>query len=161
MTKLSKQELIDRMADAISEMEGFKSGKSRVAVEQANPGNIRAWRTAQGEMYPRRRGYVDFVRFCGGDYEKGLAEGWRVLKVLIERYLEGRYTNKKSPTFREMFHAYAPKSDNNNPDGYAEFVARKFGVTADTRIVDLLDDEQERNRILAKTDPRGYKRRDG
>jgi hypothetical protein len=69
---------------------------------------------------------------------RALEEGWRILRVLVGQYIDGRYTAGKPPTVEEMFRTYAPASDGNDPAGYALFVARKIGVRPDQRLVDLV-----------------------
>ena len=154
---MTKLELVERLARAIAEKEGFHvtaaQAKARGipwptrAQRNANPGNIRSWRDSQGRQYPRDGGYVDFVAWASDRYpgasredisRRALEEGWRVLRVLIGQYLDGRYTSGQPPTFEEMFRVYAPSSDNNDPAGYARFVAAKLGARPDQRITDLI-----------------------
>ena len=148
---MTRDELIQKLARAIAEMEGFfsKTMKPTLAQRNANPGNIRIWRDARGRAYPMRHGYVDFVawaseRFPGASHEemsrRALDEGWRVLRVLIGKYIDGRYTNGQPPTIEEMFRVYAPSADGNDPVGYARFVAAKLGVQPDQRLIDLVTD---------------------
>jgi len=154
---VTKLELVDRLARAIAEYEGFYvtevQAKARgityptLAQRNANPGCIRRWRDARGTPYPISHGYVDFVawaseRFPGASREeishRALEEGWRVIRVLIGQYLDGRYTGGQTPTFEQMFRVYAPSSDNNDPAGYARFVAGKLGARPDQQITDLI-----------------------
>jgi hypothetical protein len=154
---MTRLELVDRLARAMAEREGFyvteEQAKARgipwptLAQRNANPGNIRRWADARGKPYPTSKGYVDFVawaseRFPGASREEisrlALEEGWRVLRALIGQYLDGRYTNGQPPTFDEMFLVYAPSADNNDPAGYARFVASKLGARPDQRITDLI-----------------------
>ena len=154
---MTRSELIERIAQAIAEHEGFyvteaqaKSRKIRYptcAQRNANPGNLRAWRDAKGRPYPTSGGYVDFVawaseRFPGVSREeishRAIEEGWRILRVLVGQYLGGRYTQGKSPTVEEMFRVYAPSADGNHPANYARFVASKIGARLDQRLLDLV-----------------------
>jgi hypothetical protein len=144
---MTRQELLDKLARAIAQMEGFFSAKPTLAQRNANPGNLRAWRDAKGRPYPTSGGYVDFVawaseRFPGASREemsrRALEEGWRILRVLAGQYIDGRYTGGKPPTVEEMFRTYAPESDGNDPAGYARFVAAKLGVQPDRRLIDLV-----------------------
>lgn len=154
---MKKAELIEKLARAIAEKEGFfvteAQAKARGmrsptrAQRNANPGNLRSWRDSKRRAYPTDGGYVDFVawaseRFLGASREelsrRALDEGWRVLRVLIGQYLEGRYTNGRPPTIEEMFRVYAPASDGNDPAGYARFVAAKLGARPDQRLIDLV-----------------------
>ena len=154
---MTRQELLDKLAQAIAENEGFfvKAAQAKArkihfptrAQINANPGNLRAWRDAKGLPYPTSGGYVDFVgwashQFPGMSREEmsrcALDEGWRILRVLAGQYIDGRYTGGKPPTVEEMFRTYAPASDGNDPAGYALFVAGKLGVRPDQRLVDLV-----------------------
>ena len=146
---MTRAELIEKIARAIAEMEGFNAtaAKPTLAQRNANPGNIRQWRDARGRPYPTHRGYVDFVawaseRFPGASREemsrRAIEEGWRILRVLVGQYLDGRYTQGKPPTVEEMFRVYAPSADGNHPANYAHFVARKIGVRPDLRLIDVV-----------------------
>lgn len=153
---MTRVQLIDRIAEAIATMEGFYSRRpGAMAQKNSNPGNVRQWRDAKGRAYPTNGGYVDFQEWA---YRRNPdadalsikaaaeAEGWRVLKVLIGQYIDGRYTAGKPPTFLEMFRVYAPAADRNKPDAYARFVARKLGTEPDKRIADLIEDSVNEGR---------------
>jgi len=144
---MTRQELLDKLARAIAQMEGFFSAQSTLAQRNANPGNLRAWKDAKGRPYPTSGGYVDFVawaseRFPGASPEemsrRAMEEGWRILRVLAGQYIDGRYTGGKAPTVEEMFRTYAPASDGNDPAAYARFVAGRLGVQPDRRLIDLV-----------------------
>lgn len=146
---MTRAELIEKIARAIAEMEGFyvTAAKPTLAQRNANPGNIRLWRDARGRPYPTHRGYVDFVawaseRFPGASHEeisrRALEEGWRILRVLVGQYIDGRYTGGRTPTIEEMFRVYAPAADGNDPAGYARFVASRLGARPDQRLIDLV-----------------------
>jgi hypothetical protein len=154
---MTREELILKLARAIAEKEGFFVTETQTkarkipyptrAQRNANPGNIRAWRDAKRRPYPTSGGYVDFVawaaeRFPGASREetsrRALEEGWRILRVLVGHYLDGRYTGGQPPTIEEMFRVYAPAADGNDAAGYARFVAAKLGVRPDQRLLDLV-----------------------
>ena len=144
---MTRQELLDKLARAIDEMEGFFSAHPTLAQRNANPGNLRAWRDAKGRPYPTSGGYVDFVawassRIPGASREeirqRALDEGWRILRVLVGQYLDGRYTHGKPPSAEEMFRVYAPSADGNHPAAYARFVAAKIGARPDQGLLDLV-----------------------
>ena len=71
---MTRQELIERVAQAIAEKEGFylteaQAKRRRIrypsrAQRNANPGNVRAWRDARGKRYPTDGGYVDFLAWA-------------------------------------------------------------------------------------------------
>jgi hypothetical protein len=154
---MTRQELIERIAQAIAEKEGFYLSEAQAkrrrirypsrAQRNANPGNVRAWHDARGKRYPTDSGYVDFVAWTSARYpgiggealsQKALDEGWRVLRVLVGQYIDGRYTEAKPPSIVEMFRVYAPGTDGNNPEGYARFVAAKLGVDAHQPLIALI-----------------------
>lgn len=154
---MTRQELIERIAQTIAEKEGFylteaQAKRRRIrypsrAQRNANPGNVRSWRDARGKRYPTDGGYVDFVAWASARYpglageslnQKALDEGWRVLHVLVGQYIDGRYTEGKPPSTVEMFQVYAPGTDGNDPEGYARFVAGKLGVDAQQLLIALI-----------------------
>ena len=114
---MTRQELIERIAQAIAEKEGFyltesQARKRRIrfpsrAQRNANPGNVRAWHDARGKQYPTEGGYVDYVAWASARYpglagealsQKAAEEGWRVLRILVGQYIDGRYTEGKPPS---------------------------------------------------------------
>jgi len=141
---MSKGELIPKIAEAIAHQEGFyiteEQARRRgirwpsLSQRHANPGNVRRW----SPKHPVKNGYVDFVAWAGGDYDRAVSEGWRVLKALIEQYIAGKYHNGKSPTLYEMFEKFAPASDKNHPKAYAEFVAERVGIAPDIPLAEVL-----------------------
>ena len=147
---MNRQEFIEKIARAIAEMEGFylTAAQPTLAQRNANPGNIRLWRDGRDRAYPTHLGYVDFVawasaRFPGSSREEmsraAIDEGWRILRVLIGQYLDGRYTQGKPPTAEEMFRVYAPSADGNHPANYARFVADRIGTRPNQRLLDLVN----------------------
>jgi hypothetical protein len=154
---MTRQELIGKLAPAIAEKEGFfvteTQAKARKipyptrAQRNANPGNIRAWRDARRRPYPARGGYVDFVAWASAGFpgasreelsQRAVEEGWRILRVLVGQYLDGKYTQGKPPTVEEMLRVYAPAADGNDPAGYARFLAARLGARPDQRLLDLV-----------------------
>lgn len=123
-------ELVNKIAAAIAQMEGFYLDGPSLAKRNCNPGNIRQW-AKDGKPYPTYRGYVDFGAWAGGDKALGLAEGWRVLFALVSQYTAGKYTGGHVPTLYQMFEVYAPAADANHPNGYAEFVSARVGIPPD------------------------------
>lgn len=153
---MTRKRLIGSIAEAIAEKEGFRVTQDQaadrripwptIAQRNANPGNIRAWRRNR-RPYPTRGGFVDFVAWAATAFpafgkaqqrEAALKEGWRVLKVLISQYIDGRFTGGKPPSAKEMFAIYAPADDRNDPVAYAEFVAFRLAIRPEQPLIDLI-----------------------
>ena len=150
---MTREELIGKVTSAMSDEEGFDvtetEAKDRgipfptLSQRLANPGNIRRW-SHDGVKYPRNAtGYVDFVAWAAANKSSnptadGLAEGWRVLRVLAGQYVDGHYTSSPKPTLIEMFAAYAPAADGNDPGSYTRTVAAKTGLPADVPLASLI-----------------------
>lgn len=145
---MTRIQLIQALATAISRHEGFtvtqEQARSRGikwptrAQQNCNPGNIRRW-SRNGVAYPQTAGYVDFAAWAGGDRVKGLNEGWRILRVLVGQYVDGKYHKGISPTLAQMFAVYAPSADSNDPDAYARGVAAHLGVSPNVSLASLID----------------------
>lgn len=131
--------LVERIAIAISEMEGFNKPGSR-AQRQNNPGNLRSW----GKT-PVLDGFANFPT---------PAEGWRALRKQVWRNVDRgltlyeffggkRITDTLTVTHpdgtveevyrktRVVYAGYAPDADGNRSRHYAEFVARRVGIPVD------------------------------
>lgn len=144
--------LINRLAKAIARVEGFymKPSDKRwppLAVRNANPGNIRRWRGADGRPYPTSHGYVDFLAWANERWptapreeqaDRALQEGWRILKVLVGQYIDGKYHDGQSPTLRQMFAKYAPSADANDPEAYAATVSKLVGIPPDVPLSSVM-----------------------
>lgn len=128
-----------------------------------NPGNLVRWAAyVNGQLvqYPRvpiigsdgiKRFYVDFggeveVKQKDGTVKKvllaGEEEGWRCLKVLVQKYIDGKYTGGKPPTLIEMMNKYAPSADANDPDVYAKFIAKRAEIPLDVPLIEIQKKEQ-------------------
>ena len=122
---MTADELVGRIAEAIATMEGYyKPGTP--AKRNRNPGNLRTW----GAM-PTHNGLVVFPSEDAG---------FEALEHQIRKNI------RRGLSFYEFFAGrpgyypgYAPACDGNDPVGYAEFVAKRVGVKADTVIADLME----------------------
>lgn len=66
-------------------------------------------------------------------------EGWNYLLNYLKRAATGKHTAyRPDMTLLQFFEVYAPYSDNNNPQKYAEFVANWIGVSITTKIKKLV-----------------------
>lgn len=113
---------IEKWAKAIQEFEGF--GPNTRSYRNNNPGNLKytGYTRSLGAVGADTGGFSVF-----GTY----AAGFEALK----RFLGDAKSNKlisyrSTMTLAQFFAVYAPSSDNNDPDTYASFVAKRMGVAA-------------------------------
>jgi hypothetical protein len=61
---MTRNELIEKIAQAIAEMEGFYRSATQPTLAQrnANPGNLRQWRDRSGKPYPTFEGLCRLCR---------------------------------------------------------------------------------------------------
>lgn len=81
-------------------------------------------------------GSSDYSKFQTFDTPE---EGRNALIHQLDLYQTGRTHNpvKPSSTLQEAMSVYAPASDHNNPEAYADFIAKQIGVTPDTPIANI------------------------
>ena len=123
---MTHDEMVSRISEAIAVYEGFyKPGT--FAKRHRNPGNIRWW----GGL-PVERGFVVFPSEDAG---------WEALAHQVRKNI------KRGLTLREFFGGkpgiypgYAPDSDGNHSKRYAEFVARRVGISPDVVIADAIEE---------------------
>lgn len=106
--------LIDSIAQAIATMEGFYTAGT-ISQRNNNPGNLRSWGTN-----PTSGGYAAFP---------SVDAGWSALKQQITINI-GRGLNLYEFFGGKpgVYGGYSPSADNNNPKGYAVFVASRVGI---------------------------------
>jgi len=113
--------LVERIAVAISEMEGFNKPGS-MAQRQNNPGNLRSW----GKT-PIVDGFANFPT---------AAEGWSALRRQIWRNVDRGLTLYEFFGGKPNVYAgYAPDADGNRSRHYAEFVAKRAGIPVNVPLV--------------------------
>ena len=115
MKTVSKLEL---WAEAIKQFEGWNPGS--VSYRNNNPGNVRS---------------------VAGPFKKFLTyeEGWNYLLDYLTRAATGKHAAyRPDMNLQEFFGVYAPSSDGNHPNNYANFVGKKIGVDIKTKIKDLV-----------------------
>jgi hypothetical protein len=142
---MTKQDVITKIARAISKMEGYEMLNSK-ARKNNNPGNLRTW----GKT-PVEGGFAKFNR---------AEDGWSALYKQIENNVMGLgskdvFTLRANGlTFREFFQGqrdkdgyaqtggypgYAPDKDGNHSEAYAKYVAKALDVTdIDVKIKSLI-----------------------
>ena len=125
---LVSEGLVERIAIAISEMEGFNKPGSR-AQRQNNPGNLRSW----GKT-PIVEGFANFPT---------AAEGWSALRRQIWRNVDRGLTLYEFFGGKPNVYAgYAPDADGNRSRHYAEFVAKRAGIPVNVPLPDVLRKEE-------------------
>lgn len=124
---VAERDLINEFCLAIQGFEGWyapgenaKYPNGTLSWRNNNPGNIRS---------------VDGPFLVFPSYEKGFA----YLKDYVTRACTGRHkAYQPTYSFLNFFHTYAPGSDNNQPDHYAQWVADKMKLPVTTQIKDLV-----------------------
>ena len=112
---------LDNLAQAVFQFEGGKPGN--INVRNNNPGNLRGG--------PNQIG----IRGAGGyAVFQDQGDGWDALNGWITRHAQ---TNP-GWDFYDLFSVYAPKSDHNDPDAYAEYVANYMGVDPSQTVSSVL-----------------------
>lgn len=131
---------LDAVCFAILKFEGFTPGASTQEGSQSyrsnNPGNLRA---GKGEIGKSDAGFAVFASF---------ADGWEALHYDITVKCSGNSRAKlpdgrrlsKSSTLYDLFHVYAPSSDNNHPIEYANFVANFAHINPNDPIGKILQE---------------------
>jgi hypothetical protein len=125
---VKKADLVIRLSEAISSMEGYNKIGSR-SQRQNNPGSLRRW----GKT-PVIDGFCNFPT---------PAEGWSALQRQVEKNI-GRgltlYEFFGGKPF--VYPGYAPDSDGNRSRHYAEFVAKRVKIPADVPLNKCYDKEK-------------------
>jgi len=116
------------MCLAIQKYEGFYEGSR--SFRNNNPGNLK-WRS--GMLLANGQDSAGFARFA--TYK----DGFMALSNKITNAATGKSTVYfPTDTLLQFFQKYAPYSDKNRPDLYAEFVADQLGVGVDFQIKNLV-----------------------
>jgi len=118
---------LDLWCEAIKEHEGYFAGSR--SFRNNNPGNLK-YLGQTGSIGKDKNGFAIF-----STYEAG----YEALKRMLTNACTGK-SNVYSPTMTlyEFFAKYAPSSDNNNPNIYAETVANKLKVSPTVQIKTLI-----------------------
>lgn len=99
------------IATAIAQMEGWNVSGS-LAQRNNNPGNLRAGKGQIGTQ----NGFAVFAT---------PQAGWDALSNQIQ------LDASRGLTLQQFISKYAPASDNNNPQAYAQFVSQQTGIPVD------------------------------
>lgn len=118
---------IEAWADATQQHEGWFPGSR--SYRNNNPGNIK-YVGQPSAIGSDSLGFCIFATYADG--RKSLTD------MLIRAATPPAEGYNPEMTLVQFYERYAPSSDNNNPLAYAQFVARKIGVTVDTQIKNLV-----------------------
>ncbi|GHO51422.1 glucosaminidase domain-containing protein [Ktedonospora formicarum] len=101
-------------------------GKSPLAQETLNPGNIRCMEGLACDQ--------GFARM--GSWAEGMERWYRLIRY---GYVEGRVTQgivgHNCTTIEQIIQVYAPKADSNDPDGYIQIVIRTVETWRSGKVV--------------------------
>jgi len=105
----------------------FEGGPNNLNYKNNNPGNCRCSPVGYAPMYGEVKCVDNFAVFP--TYELG----WQYLQNLVH------FRAVKHPewTIIDFFENYAPTGDNNSPQNYAIFVAKRCGVPPTTTLKEL------------------------
>ena len=120
---------------------------------------LKTWAT--GDTIADRQNNPGNLRPVGGNgfqtHDTPLA-GWMAMARQIRLYFTGKSAAagyQKLQTIWDIVHKYAPKEDNNDPAGYANFVASMMGVGAKDTL-NLSDPQQFSSLLQAMSRKEGY-----
>jgi len=124
---VTRANLVMRISEAISEMEGLYKPNSR-ASRNNNPGNLRSWKGV-----PVEDGYAKFPT---------MAAGWNALRKQVDKNVgRGLTLYEFFGGKPNVYPGFAPDSDGNRSRHYAEFVAKRVGIPADVPLYTLISKE--------------------
>ncbi len=120
---------IERIADAIKEMEGYYTGSR--SFRNRNPGNLK-W-----TPYTKSLGAID--KDSGGFAIFPSTEAGRKAIIQLIKDAKNGLLKAYRPTMTllEFFSVYAPAADKNNPTSYSATVAKKVGISINTKLNQL------------------------
>lgn len=121
-TNTPQMTLLDQFCTAIRDYEGSPGDLN---YQNNNPGNCRC----SSVGYLPKYGNVLCVETASGKFAKfpTYELGWEYLEALVKEKVA------KNPTWtiRDFMHNYSPSSDNNDPDTYAAYIAKRLVITVD------------------------------
>ena len=127
LQSLTKKNMLNTFCTAIRDNEGVPGDRN---YRNNNPGNCKfsdkGYLPKYGTVTEDKDGFAVF---------KDYATGWLYLQNLVRSKIE-LHPNQ---TIYGFFCEYAPSSDNNDPLNYAQFVARRCGLTVDTPVKVILN----------------------
>jgi len=124
-----KTSLVKEFAEAIKIFEGWAPGTR--SYRNSNPGNIK-YTSYTKDLGATGRDDRNFCKFPS--YEAGFKALCQFISDAANEKL--RYYHNKD--IYGFFSSYAPSSDNNHPRKYAEFVAKRIGVSPNTLLKEIV-----------------------
>ena len=121
-----KKSLLLTFCDGIVEYENMKE----YHASNLNPGAFRfsSYISSLGAI-GERDGYAVF---------KTYDDGYNALKQFVLDASQNKLKAYKNCSISTFFNSYAPTSDNNNPNKYALFMAKKCGVMISSKLSDII-----------------------
>jgi hypothetical protein len=140
-SRMTTKSRIKEWATIIQKHEGYFEGSR--SFRNNNPGNIKfgpyakTWLKAYGQD---DKGFARFYSYDDGfealcQYLRDAA-GWYLIPY--KQYAKKVGKTHDTFTLNDFFHVYAPESDDNDSNRYAEVVAQHLGISRSTPIKDLL-----------------------
>lgn len=130
LDQVAHKNKLEEWALAIQEFEGYKNQKQQppagsLSYQNNNPGNLRWSPFESGQS----RGFSTF-----STYQKGFDALMHQLRIATTGESK---VYRPDMTLLRFFEVYAPSSDNNHPETYAKFVAKRLGVNVSIKISNL------------------------
>jgi hypothetical protein len=124
-------------AKAIKEFEDYVPAGGKFRDNSIAPQGSLSWRNKNpGNL---RWSPYEIDNTGGFSVFKTYDDGWKALLHQLTIAADGRSgVYRPDMTLKEFFHVYAPSSDNNYPDIYAQYVADRIGVPVTTLIKTLI-----------------------
>lgn len=118
---------LETLADAIKQYEGWFFGSR--SWRNNNPGNLRSSQFQSGQA----GGFATFSSY---------ASGWLALWYDLLCKCVGRTRTRLTPesSLYDLISVWAPNEDGNNSLAYTMFVAKKCGVSPDTKLKWFVED---------------------
>jgi hypothetical protein len=118
---------ITKLAECIRDFEGQPGDLN---YRNNNAGNCKfhhgGYLPKYGDVKCDKRGFAIFPTY---------EQGWLYLQNMLLNWAKG---SKKDYTVLELIKEYAPSSDNNDPYAYAKNISQRMGLSASTKLKDLL-----------------------
>lgn len=125
VAEITLSSVLDTMARAVQRFEGWFPGSR--SFRNNNPGNLKyaEWEKSFGAVNKDPQGFAIF-----DTYEHGFSALIHLLGMRVTQHPEW--------TMYDLFNSYAPASDGNDPQSYAQYVSSALGIDASTQLGGLV-----------------------